>query len=105
MGSESVKGTIFKLIVHMEPLDSYHLEDVEWEAEVFVEGGLGKHITVKKKEAVKADEDNYIITVDSDICGAGEYSLILTAYFPDADCPNGIRVERASCRTGVKITL
>ena len=46
-----------------------------------------------------------IISVDSAIGGAGEYSLILTAHFPDADCPNGIRVERASCKTGVKIAL
>lgn len=104
MGNESIKGTIFKINVHMEPMDNYHLEDVEWEAEVFAEGGFGKRITVKKKQARKVDEDNYIIAVDSEIGGAGEYSLILTAYFPDADCPNGIRVERASCQTGVKIS-
>jgi len=105
MGNESVKGTIFKLNVHMNPIDNYHLEDVEWEAEVFTEGGFGKRIKVNKEDAVRVDEDNYIISVDSAIGGAGEYSLIMTAHFPDADCPNGIRVERASCKTGVKIAL
>lgn len=103
--NESIKGTIFKLNVHMNPVDNFHLADVEWEAEVFAAGGIGKRIKVIKEDAVKVDEDNYIISVDSAVGGAGEYSLILTAYIPDADCPNGIRVERASCRTRVKIAI
>lgn len=105
MENNSIRGTIFKLNVHMEPMDNYHLEDVDWEAEVYAEGGFGKRIKIKKEEAVKVDADNYIISVDSAIGGAGEYNLILTAYFPDVECPNGIRIEKASCRTGVKIAV
>ena len=103
MENESVKGTIFKLNVHMKPIDNYHLEDVEWEAEVYAEGGFGKRIKFKKEEAVKVDEDNYKVVVDSAIGGAGEYKLILTSYIPDADCPNGIRVERKRCKVDVTI--
>lgn len=105
MGNYSIKGTIFKLNVHMEPMDNYHLEDVDWEVEAYAEGGFGKRIVIRKEDAHRVDADNYIIAIDSAVGGAGEYSLILTAYFPDADCPNGIRVERASCKTGVKMAL
>lgn len=101
--NNSIRGTIFKLYVHMEPIDNYHLEDVEWEAEVYAEGGFGKRIKFKKEDAVKVDEDNYMVVVDSAIGGAGEYKLILTSYIPDADCPNGIRVEKTRCETDVKI--
>lgn len=100
---DSVKGTIFKLIVHMEPIDGHSLEDVQWEAEVYATGGFGKRIVVKKEEAHRIDKDNYIIVVDSSVGGAGHYYLILTAYINDAECPNGIRVERGACDTGVVI--
>lgn len=100
---DSVKGTIFKLNVHMNPIGGHHLADVEWEAEVYAIGGFGKRIIVRKEDALKIDEDNYLIVVDSSIGGAGHYHLTLTAYINDADCPNGIRVERGACDTGVVI--
>lgn len=100
---DSLKGTTFKLNVHMEPMDNFHMEDVEWEAEVYVEGSYGRRIKVKKEDAVMVDRDNYIIVVDSGIGGSGEYVLDLTAYIPDSDCPNGIRIEKASANTDVNI--
>lgn len=105
MSNNSVRGTIFKLNLHMEPMDGVHLADIDWEVDAYADGAFNKRITIKKQNARKVDEDNYIIAVDSAVGGAGEYSLTLTAYFPDGDCPNGIRVERASTKTGVKIVL
>lgn len=100
----SIKGTIFKLNVHMKPIDGYHLADIDWEADVYAPGSRdNKHIIVKKDDAIKVDEDNYKVVVDSAIGGAGEYELMLTSYIPDADCPNGTRVEKKRCKTDVEI--
>lgn len=105
MENNSVRGTIFKLNVHMEPVGANHLSDVDWEVEAYAEGGFGKRIIIHKEDARKVDDDNYIIAVDSAVGGAGEYAIILTAYIPDADCPDGIRVERGYAKTGVRIII
>jgi hypothetical protein len=41
--------------------------------------------------------------VDSAECGAGRYFVTLTAHIPDADFPNGKRIERKTVFTGVTI--
>ena len=102
MEGESVKGTVFKLNVHMEPIDGFHLADVDWEAEVENPTFRRKH-TIKKSESFKVDDDNAIIVVDSSLLGAGLYDLTLTAWIPDQHCEGGRRKERATVSTGVRI--
>ena len=91
-----MKGTEFKVNINMTPIDGFHMADVGWEAMVFTE-------TSQKDEAIKVDEDNYIIKVDSAILGAGKYYVTLTAYIPDADFDDGLRTERRTMFIGVKI--
>ena len=102
LGANSVKGTEFKVNINMTPIDGFHMADVGWEAMVFTETSH-KNITIKKDEAIKVDEDNYIIKVDSAILGAGKYYVTLTAYLPDADFDDGLRTERRTMFIGVKI--
>ena len=40
LGENSVKGTEFKLIVSMVPIDGHKLADVEWEALIFTESSV-----------------------------------------------------------------
>lgn len=102
LGENSVKGTEFKLIVSMVPIDGHKLADVEWEALIFTESGI-KSLTVRKTDAKRVDDDNYTVIVDSTICGAGKYYMTLTAYIPDTDFPNGFRTEKRTAFTGVTI--
>lgn len=102
LGQNSVKGTGFKVNVSMTPIDNYHMEDVEWEVVVFTETSH-KSITIEKKDAIKVDADNYVICVDSDVCGAGRYYVTLTALIPDGDFPDKVRKERKTGFTGVTI--
>lgn len=37
LGANSVKGTVFKLNVNMDPIDNNHMEDVDWEAKEEIE--------------------------------------------------------------------
>lgn len=102
LGENSVKGTEFKLNINMIPIDGKHLSDVDWKVEVFTENGH-KRVTVEKKDAIKVDSDNYLIRIDSAVCGAGKYYVTLTAYIPDTDFPDGFRTERRTGFTGVTI--
>lgn len=102
LGENSVKGTEFKVNVNMTPIGEYNMENVEWNAEVFTENGH-KRVTVEKKDAIKVDSDNYLIRIDSAVCGAGKYYVTLTAYIPDTDFPDGFRTERRTGFTGVTI--
>ena len=64
--------------------------------------GIGD-VTIKKIDAAKVDDDNYIIKVDSSVCGAGRYYVTLTAYIPDSDFIDGFRTEKRTMFTGVTI--
>lgn len=103
IGQNSVKGTEFKLNISMEPMDGFHLADVDFSADVFTEMGLRKGITIAKADAIKVDEDNYIICVDSAVCGVGKYYVRLTAHIPDTHFPDGLRTEIKTVYTGVTI--
>lgn len=102
MDGNSAKGTEFKLNINMTPINGNNMASIEWEALVFTETGH-KSLTVRKNDAVKVDENNYIIRVDSSVCGAGKYYVTLTAYIPDSDFPDGLRREKKTMFTGVII--
>ena len=102
IGENSVKGTEFKVNINMIPLDNRHMEEVEWECLVFTETSH-KTITINKREAIKVDRDNYIIRIDSNVCGAGDYYVTLTAYIPDEQFASGFRTEKRTMFTGVTI--
>ena len=102
LGNNSVKGTEFKLNINMPPVGGYHMDEVEWEALVFTESGF-KTLTIPKKDALKVDSNNYLICVDSSVCGAGLYYVTLTVHIPDSDFAEGFRTERRTVSTGVTI--
>lgn len=96
-------GTGLKFNVSMNPIDGYHLANVDFKVEVFSSMG-GKTMSIPKSNAMRMDDDNYIICVDSAEIGLGKYYLTLFAYIPDADFPSGIRAEGATIETDVVVT-
>lgn len=102
--NHSVIGTTFKLNVHMEPMDGHHMSEVDWVIEVHCSNLLAKSFTVPKDKAKMVDDDNYIIVIDTNILGAGLYSLTFTAWIPDTHCDGGLRTEIINVCTGVRIT-
>lgn len=101
-GQNSGKRTKFKLNVWMDAIDGFHLSDVEFEVEVYTENSQ-KIIRFPKSDAIKIDDDNYKVMVDSSVCGAGRYWMTLIAYIPDTDFEDGIRIEAKTTFTGVTI--
>lgn len=99
----SLEGTIFKLNINMKPIGSYRMSDINWDIEAYADIEPSRKIKIEKSEAIQVDSDNYIIAIDSAKTGPGRYSLIFTAYIPDGDCVEGIRIEKIEINTGVRI--
>lgn len=103
IGDNSVKGTGIKINVNMEPIDGRHMEDVDFFAEVFSDGVLGRTETIRKEKATRVDADNYIVRVDTKVVGSGRYFVRLTAFIPDTDFDGGLRTEIRTCDTKIDI--
>ena len=106
--SDSVRE--FKVNVHVEPIDGYHMFDYYFECYLYT--NTNKGVLFKKGEqfVIQQDEslDDYRIIVTSDNSikiGRGSVKLKFTAHIPDADYPDGKRTEIVDgiC-TGVTIT-
>lgn len=104
-GQNSVKGSSFKISVHMEPIDGYHMEDskLDWYIKVFIDGNNSKSIIILKNECIRETIDSYIVPIDTSKLGAGRYMITLTVKIPDLDFPEGFRTDIKTIFTGVTI--
>ncbi len=98
----STLGTVLKINIHMEELDGYHLADVDFHVKVS-SVRTKKYVTIQKSSAIRIDDDNYIVVVDSLSLGLGRYYLTLYAQIPDIDVDGGLRLEVKTVDTGITI--
>ena len=93
----SALGTEFKINVHAEPIDGFHMSDYDFECTLYT--AFNKRVTYKKSDTVhvkETDSDNYRIIVTSDDClklGKGVVYLKFTAYIRDYDFEDNLRTE------------
>lgn len=91
----SALGTEFTLNIHLEPIDGYHMEDYGFECEFFV--FAGKSVIVKKEDMTKVDEDNYTAVLEQEDAlklGKGQVKAMVTAYIPDTNYSDDVRIEK-----------
>lgn len=94
-------GTELKLNINIEPMDEFTMDDYDWLAEVYC--STKRIITISKSSAIRIDSNNYVLLVDSNLLGAGDVKVRLTAYIPDFDFPDTLRSEVSIVDTGLKI--
>ena len=94
-------GTELKLNINIEPMDSITMDDYDFEVEVYC--SVKRIVTVLKKDAIRIDENNYVILVDTMETGAGDLKCRVTAYIPDEDFDDGLRTEVVGIDTGINI--
>lgn len=104
----SALGTEFKINVHVEPIDGYHMSDYEFECMLYTYTNNGVIYKNDHESVKKTDDDNYricVISEDSLKLGRGTVKLKFTAHIPDSDYSDGYRTEILNniC-TGVTIT-
>lgn len=94
-------GTELKLNIHIEPIGEITMDDYDFEVEIYCSSK--RAITVKKSDAIRNDENNYIILVDTNIVGSGALKCKVTAYIPDGDFEDSLRTEIVIIDTGINI--
>lgn len=99
--NECVSGSQLKLNIHIDPIESLHMEDYDFECKFFI--FPKKSITIKKTGMVKLDSDNYLVLVDTATLGIGKLHITLTAYIPDYDFEGSTRKEMVCVPTDINI--
>ena len=94
-------GTELKLNIHVEPIGDITMDDYDFEVEVWC--SLKRISTIFKKDAIRVDENNYIVCVDSSLLGHGIVKTKVTAYIPDGDFEDDLRTEVVYYNTNIEI--
>lgn len=98
----SALGTEFKLNVHLDPLDGFHMSDYDFEVALYVY--TNRKVVFQKSKLKKVDDDNYLLmveTADALRIGRGRINAEITAYIPDSDFSDGLRTEKLVLCTDV----
>lgn len=94
-------GTELKLNINIEPMGDVTMDDYDFEVEVYC--SIKRVLTIKKEDAIRIDENNYVILVDTALTGAGDLKCKVTAYIPDGDFGDALRTEVIGLNTGITI--
>lgn len=94
-------GTELKLNINIEPIGEVTMDDFDFEVEVYC--SIKRVITIQKKDAIRVDQNNYMVLVDTSETGAGDLKCKVTAHIPDGDFNDGLRTEVVAVSTGITI--
>lgn len=94
-------GSEIKLNIHIDPIGDINMEDYDFEVKVYCT--QAKSVIINKEDAIKVDENNYIVLVDTKNVGTGELICKVTAYIPDPHFDDGFRTEIVCVNTKINI--
>lgn len=94
-------GTELKLNVNIQPIGGVSMSAFDFIIEAYCNPQRGQIIT--KDDAIKVDNDNYIIVVNSEMVGTGDLKLRISATVPDGDMSDALRTEVTCIETNVRI--
>ena len=99
----SALGTELKINVHVEPIGGIRMSEYDFTCVFYVYNN--KCLEVRKRDMVKADDDNYIANVDTSKIGAGNLKMRFEAEIPDSDMNDGLRKEVELVDLNIQIIL
>lgn len=94
-------GTELKLNINIEKMGEFTMDDYDWVVDVYC--STTKVVTIHKQSAIRIDENNYVLLVETSELGAGRIKCKVVAYIPDFDFPDGLRTEVSIIDTGKDI--
>ena len=94
-------GTELKININIQPIDNITMDDYEFTVEMYC--SPKRTLTIKKADAIRADANNYIVCIDTEMIGAGDLKCKVTANIPDGDFPDMFRTEVVAIDTGISI--
>lgn len=99
--SRVFKGSDLKLNIHIEPLGKLTMDDYEWYIECYCANEVP--IKIPKDTARRVDENNFIITLNTQQLGIGPLQCVITAHIPDEDFDDNFRTEISRINTNIII--
>lgn len=98
-----VIGSDVKILIEASLPDDLLLRDVDFTVKVvnYSQKDLSQIYT--KSECVETEDGNYVVLVNSEDLGIGEYRCLLTVYIPDTDYPAGTRKEVVKINPHVQV--
>lgn len=94
-------GTELKLNINIEPLGDITMDDYDFEVDIYC--SLKRVQTIVKDDAIRVDENNYIVCIDSSLLGHGDLKAKITARIPDGDFDDNYRTEVVYLNTDITI--
>lgn len=94
-------GTKLKLNINIEPIGGITMDNYEFEIEVYC--SPKKSVIIKKEDAIRIDDSNYVIRIDTEEVGVGDLKCKITAQIPDGDFDDNIRTEVVGLDTNINI--
>lgn len=94
-------GTELKLNINIEPAGEFTMDSYDFEVEVFC--STKKTIVISKEDAIRIDENNYVVLIDTEELGAGDVKCKVIAHIPDFDFPDTLRTEVVGIDTGIRV--
>lgn len=94
-------GTEVKLNIEIEPIGDITMDDYDFIIEIYC--STKKIQTFHKSEAIRVNNWNYMVLVDTEVIGAGDMKCKVTAYVPDDDFSDQLRTEVAFVDTGITV--
>ena len=80
------------------------MEDVPFTVVVYNGDVQNKQHTYDKSECLLTTDGDYVVMVDSEELGVGQYMVKLTVQIPDTDYPSGYRKEIIRINPNVRVT-
>lgn len=94
-------GTEIKLNVSIKPIADLTMDDYDFTIDAYCT--ISKMVTVSKAQAIRIDESNYVVLIDTAQTGAGRLRCKVKAEIPDEDFDDRLRTEIVVVDTGIEI--
>ncbi|MBQ1227474.1 MAG: hypothetical protein IIX79_05240 [Alistipes sp.] len=94
-------GSELKLNIHIDPLGEITMDSYDFVVTLYT--STSRTLKVLKTQAVRIDENNYVVLVDTTKVGAGKLKCRVEAQVPDGDFPDQLRTEIVVLETGIVI--
>lgn len=101
MANQVCVGTELKLNIHIEPIDGVTMDGYDFTVQFYC--SPMRKVELKKHQAIRIDENNYLYRVDSKSVGPGRLLCRVVAEIPDGDFDDGLRTEVIIIDAGVDL--
>ena len=96
-------GSDVKILVDAELPDGFTMQDVDFIVTVYNADRADKQHVYDKTDCIETESGYYVVLVDSDELGVGNYMVKVVFQIPDTDYPSGYRKQAVRINPNVRV--